>query len=131
MPHHLRDEDADGQEWGFPIEEIEKTGAFHKILKILDKAFEYGKTIQLPNDFDRYFSGLQRRPGQSLLDYTTEYDHLYNKLADHDATLPNKVQGWHLFRRAGLTGEQWQLVTAQAPGMERNKVQEALFLLLG
>ena len=84
----------------FPIEE---TGAFDKILKTLDKAFEYDKTVQLPNDFDRYFSGLQRRHGQSLLDYTTEHDHLYNKLAEHDVTLPNKVQGWHLLRRAGLT----------------------------
>jgi hypothetical protein len=56
--------------------------------------------------------------GRANPSWTTQY-----KLADHDATLPNKVQGWHLFRRAGLTGEQRQLVTAQAPGMERNKVQ--------
>ena len=32
----------------FPIEEIEKTGAFDKILKTLDKAFEYDKTVQSP-----------------------------------------------------------------------------------
>ena len=87
--------------------------------------------VQLLNDFDRYFSGLQRRHGQSLLDYTAEHGHLYNKLSEHDVTLPNKVQGWHLLRRAGLTRQQRQLVTAQAPGMERNKVQEALLLLLG
>eukprot|EP00435_Cladocopium_sp_Y103_P072990 s52_g42.t1 len=115
----------------YPIEEIEKTGAFDKILKILDKAFEYDSTVQLPSDFDKYFSGLQRRPGQTLLDYTTEHDHLYNKLGDHGVTLPSKVQGWHLLRRAGLTREQRQLITTQAPSMERNKIQEALFLILG
>ena len=115
----------------FPIEDIEKTGAFEKILKILDKAFEYDKSVQLPTDFDKYFTGLHRRPGQSLLEFTTEHDHLYNKLSDHDVTLPGKVQGWHLLRRAGLTREQRKLVTAQAPTLERNKVQEAMFLLLG
>jgi hypothetical protein len=115
----------------FPIEEIEKTRAFNKMLKILDKAFQYDKTGQLPNDFDRYFTGLQRRPAKSLLEYTTEHDHLYSKLADHDVTLPSKVQGWHLLRRAGLSREQKQLVTTQAPNLERNKVQEALFLILG
>jgi len=94
----------------FPIEEIEKTGAFN---------------------FDRYFTGLQRRPAKSLLEYTTEHDHLYSKLADHDVTLPSKVQGWHLLRRAGLSREQKQLVTTQAPNLERNNVQEALFLILG
>ena len=115
----------------FPIEDIEKAGAFEKMLKILDKAFEYDKSVQLPTDFDKYFTGLHRHPGQSLLEYTTEHDHLYNKLSDHDVTLPGKVQGWHLLRRAGLTREQRQLVTAQAPTLERNKVQEAMFLLLG
>ena len=115
----------------FPIEEIEKAGAFEKILKTLDKAFEYDKSVQLPTDFDKYFSGLHRRPGQSLLEYTTEHDHLYNKFSDHDVTLPGKVQGWHLLRKAGLTREQRQLVIAKVPTMERNKVQEALFLLLG
>ena len=81
--------------------------------------------------FDKYFISLHRRAGQSLLEYTTEHDHLYNKLADHHVTLPDKVQGWHLLRKAGLSKEQKQLVTAQAPSMERHKVQEAMFLILG
>lgn len=35
----------------YPTEDIEKSGAFEKILKILDKAFENDKTVQLPSDF--------------------------------------------------------------------------------
>ena len=75
----------------FLIEEPEKIGAFDKILKILDKM------VQLPNDFDRYFSGLQRQHGQSLLHYTTEHDHLYNKLSEHDVTVQGMAPtptGW-------------------------------------
>ena len=45
-----------------------------------DKAFEYDKTVQLP------------MANHSCRDYTTEHDHLYNKLSEHDVTLPNKVQ---------------------------------------
>ena len=115
----------------YPTEDIEKSGAFEKILTILDKVFENDKTVQLPSDFDKCFTGLHPRRGQSLLEYTTEHDHLYNKLSDHNVALPGKVQGWHLLRRAGLTKEQGQLVTAQAPSMERNEVQEAIFFILG
>jgi len=114
----------------FPIEDIEKAGPFEKMLKKLDKAIEYDKSVRLPTDVDKYFTGLHRRPGQSLLEFTTEHDHLYNKLSDHDVTLPGKVQGWHLLRRAGLT-RQRHLVIAQAPSLERNKAQEAMFLLFG
>ena len=41
------------------------------------------------------------------------------------------MQGWHLLRRAGLTREQRQLVLTQAPTLEKSKVQETLFLVLG
>ena len=110
---------------------MEKSDAFNKLLKLLDKAFEYDNRVQLPGDFDKYFSGFQRHSGQTLLDYCTQHDELYNRLADHKVTLPGQVQGWHLLRRAGLTREQRQLVLTQAPTLEKNKVQETLFLVLG
>ena len=53
------------------------------------------------------------------------------KLDDHKVTLPGPVQGWHLLRKAGLTREQRQLITTQCPNLERVKVQEAMFLVLG
>ena len=115
----------------FPLEDVEKSDAFSKLLKMLDKAFEYDNRVQLPGDFDKYFSGFQRHSGQTLLDYCTQHDELYNRLADHKVTLPGQVQGWHLLRRAGLTREQRQLVLTQAPTLEKNKVQETLFLVLG
>lgn len=115
----------------FDVSEAEQAGALDKILKILDKAFEYDNRVTLPNDFDKYFALFHRRPGQTMLQYVTEHDELYRRLEEHKVTLPNPVQGWHLLRRAGLTREQRQLVTTQAPGLEKAKVQEALFLIMG
>ena len=86
--------------------------------------------MQLPQDF-KFFTRLHRRPGQTLLQYVTDYDECYRKLEDHKISLPGPVQGWHLMRRAGLSKEQRQLIVTQAPTLERNKVQEAIFLILG
>ena len=115
----------------YDISDAEKDGAFDKMVKTMDKAFEYDNRVQLPNDFDRYFGGLQRKPGESLLQYVTNHDECYRKLEDHKVTLPVTVQGWHLLRRAGLTREQRQLVMTQAPTLEKVKVQEAMYLILG
>lgn len=115
----------------FDLAEAEKPDAIEKILKILDKAFEYDNRVQLPQDFDRYFTMLQRKPGQTLLQYVTDYDECYRRLEDHKISLPGPVQGWHLLRKAGLSREQKQLIMTQAPTLERARVQEAMFLILG
>lgn len=115
----------------FDVSEAEQVGILNKILKILNKAFEYDNRMTLPNDFDKYFALFHRRPGQTMLQYVTEHDELYRRLEEHKVMLPNPVQGWHLLRRASLTREQRQLVTIQAPGLEKAKVQEALFLIMG
>ena len=73
----------------------------------------------------------QRRAGQTLLAYCTEHDELLKRLDRHKVTLPTKVQGWLLLRRAGLSKEQRQLVTTQAQDLEKRKVQETLYLLFG
>ena len=53
------------------------------------------------------------------------------KLAEHGVKLPDQMQGWILLRRANLTKEQHQLVLSQAPKLEKLRVQEALFVILG
>ena len=115
----------------YDLADAEKPDAIDRILKVLDKAFEYDSRVQLPQDFDKFFTHLHRRPGQTLLQYVTDYDECYRKLEDHKISLPGAVQGWHLMRRAGLTKEQRQLIITQAPTLERNKVQEAMYLILG
>ena len=40
-------------------------------------------------------------------------------------------QGWHLLRKCNLTKEQRQLINLRAPQLEKKKVIEALYLVLG
>ena len=115
----------------FPVEDCEKEDAFGKILSRLDRNFEYDDRVLLPNDFEAYFNGLQRKPQQTLLAFVTDHDEAYRKLTGHKINLPNQVQGWHLLKRAGLTREQRQMVTLKAPTLEKANVIEALYLLYG
>ena len=115
----------------FPVEDCEKEDAFSKVLSRLDRNFEYDDRVLLPNDFENYFTNLQRKSQQSLLSFVTDHDEAYRKITGHKITLPSQVQGWHLLKRAGLTREQRQMVTLKAPTLEKANVIEALFLLYG
>ena len=115
----------------YPVEDVEKSDAFSKILEKLDKNFEYDDRVLLPNDFEEFFNLIQRKPQQSLLTYVTEFDTSYRKLMAHNVSLPGQVQGWHLLRRAALTKEQRQMVTLKAPTLEKQAVIDALYLLFG
>ena len=74
---------------------------------------------------------MSRKPNQTLLNFVFDHDERYRKLEKHNVSLRDAVQGWHLLRKANLTKEQRQFVTLRAPKMERQKVIEALYLLLG
>ena len=112
----------------YDLNDVEKPDSFDRLIKLLDVHFEYDSKVQLPSDFDGYFT-MSRRSGQTLLSYVTEHGELHKKLERHGVSLPNKVQGWFLLRQAGLTREQRQLVTLKAPGLEVNKI--TLYLLFG
>ena len=56
----------------YDLADAEKPDATDRILKVLDKAFEYDSRVQLPQDFDKFFTHLHRRPGQTLLQYVTD-----------------------------------------------------------
>ena len=117
------------QDWA--LEDLEKTDAFPKIIEVLDCNFAYDARVQLPADFESYFNLLQRQGGQTLLMFINDHEEAYRKLQQHKVELPASVQGWHLFRRAGLSREQHQLITLKAPTMEKNEVIEALYLIPG
>ena len=114
----------------FDVTKAEEESAFDGLLKLLDGHFQYDDRVQLPVDFDNYFS-LTRKPNQTLLSFVSDHDEYHRKLEKHNVTLPDAVQGWHLLRKANLTKEQRQLVTLRAPQLERKKVVEALYLILG
>ena len=117
------------EDWG--LDKLEKDNAFEEMLKLLDGNFAYDQRVQLPSDFEGYFTGLQRLPGQTLLNYVNDHEEAYRKLLAHKVSLPEAVQGWHLLRRASLTREQRQLLMLKAPTLEKAAVIEALYLILG
>ena len=114
----------------FDVTKIDEEKSFDDVISILDAAFKYDARVRMPQDFDAYFN-LSRRPGTTLLNFVTEHDEKLRKLAEHGVKLPDQMQGWILLRRANLTKEQHQLVLSQAPKLEKLRVQEALFVILG
>lgn len=86
----------------FDLTKVEDDQAFDKAISMLDTAFQYDIRFRMPQDFDAHFN-LSRRPGTSLFSFVT----------------------------ANLTKEQNQLVFTQAPKLEKLRVQEALFVILG
>ena len=115
----------------FDLSRADKDGAFEEILKLLDAGFQYDDRVQLPQDFENFFSSSGRRPGQTLLSYVTDFDEKLRKIEHHGVKLPAEVQGWFFLKKASITKEQRQLVMTHAPKMEKLRVQESLFLILG
>ena len=105
--------------------------AFDTILELLDKAFAYDNRVQMPQDFENFFSYGVRKPGATMLQFCAEFDEKFRKVQAHGVKLPSQVLGWFLLKKANITQEQRQMVLTQAPGLERTKVQEALYLILG
>ena len=97
---------------------------------ILDAASKYDARVRMPQDFDAHFN-FSRRRGSTLLHFVTEHDEMLRKLAKHGVKFPDQMQGWILLRRANLTREQHQFVLSQVPKLEKLRVQEALFVILG
>ena len=114
----------------FDVTKLDEEKSFDMVIEVLDSAFQYDARVRLPVDFDNYF-GISRKPGTTLLSYVTDHDEKYRKVNEHGVKLPDQLQGWPLLRRANITKEQYQLVLSQAPKLEKLRVQEALFVILG
>ena len=115
----------------YDLTKIDADSAFDDLMKTLDKAFQYDARVRLPQDFDGYFSHLSRKPGETLLSFITNHDEKLRKVEEHGIKIPDEVQGWLLLKKANVTREQRQMVVTQAPKLEKLRVQESLFLILG
>ena len=115
----------------FDLEKAKEETAFKDILSLLDSAFQYDSKVELPADFSSYFEASGRRSGQTMLQYITDHDERLRRLEKHGVTLPAEVQGWHLLAKANITKEQRQMVMTQANSLERTKIQQAMYSILG
>ena len=77
------------------------------------------------------FYGLNRKPDQTLLAYVADHREALHEVEKHGVQISEKVSGWILLRRPGLSSEQKQLIQSQCPKLSYDKVVEAMFFLLG
>ncbi|CAK9069007.1 unnamed protein product [Durusdinium trenchii] len=115
----------------FNLDKAEDPEALQEILKILDGSFQYDANVEMPADFSSYFEHLARKPGQTLLNYVTDHDDRLKQIEKHGVRLPTQIQGWFLLTKAALTREQKQMIVTQAASLERAKIQQAMFAILG
>jgi len=82
-------------------------------MEMLDKRFKHDKSTELPEAFEEYFYKANRRNKETLFDYIGRIRLSTKKILEHKVDLPDKVRGWLLLRRAGLSEEQKTLVMSQ------------------
>ena len=99
--------------------DLQKEDALDKVFAHLDSAFKPDLMTELPDDFEAFFVKLQRKAGQTLQEYQTEFGRVERRLrASHQVELPEKVKAWWFLRRSGVSREQRQMVMTQI-GAER------------
>ncbi|CAE7693968.1 RE1, partial [Symbiodinium necroappetens] len=106
---------------------------FNIVLQELDRVYQYDSRVEMPKAFERFFYGVNRPYGQTLIQYCSEHREAARELERHNVKLPDPVGGWLLLRRAALTAEQRQLVMSQVDNkkLSVNTVEQALFYLFG
>ena len=106
-------------------------GGFDLILAELDATFRYNEDVEMPRAFERFFYGLNQKPDQTLLAYAADHREALHEVEKHGVQISDKVSGWILLRRSGLSSEQKQLIQSQCPKLSYDKVVKAMFVLLG
>eukprot|EP00435_Cladocopium_sp_Y103_P004774 s5094_g1.t1 len=115
----------------FDLEKASSDTALKDILALLDAAFQYDSKVEMPADFAAYFESQGRRSGQSLLQFITDHEDRRRRVEKHGVKFPAEVQGWHLLAKSNISKEQKQMVMIQANSLERAKIQQALYSILG
>ena len=92
---------------------LEEEKAFDVLMDMLDKRFKHDKSTELPEAFEEYFYKANRKNKETLFDYIGRTRLSTKKIHEHKIDLPDKVRGWLLLHRAGLSEEQKTLVMSQ------------------
>ena len=111
----------------------DQENGFETILQELDRVYQYDARVEMPKAFEKFFYGMTRTPGQTLIQYCSNHREAARELEKHDVKLPEQVGGWLLLRRAALSQEQRQLVMSQVDSkkLSATSIEQALFYLFG
>ena len=118
----------------FSMEQLAAENSFEAVFARLDSGFRYDPLTELPDDFETFFVKLQRRGGQTLQDYMTDFTKAERRLKNsHNVDLPEKVKAWWFLRRSGITKEQRQMILTNVglTGLEMDQVMKAMSFILG
>ena len=85
----------------------------------------------MPRAFEKFFFGLHRREGQTTINYVADHSEALVEVEKHGISIADKVAGWLLLLRAGLTTEQKQMVQGRASEFTQSSVMEAIYFLFG
>ena len=118
----------------FSVEQLAAENAFEAVFARLDSGFTYDPLTELPDDFELFFIKLQRKGGQTLQDYMTDFTKAERRLKNsHQVELPEKVKAWWFLRRSGITREQRQMILTNVgvSGLAMDTVMKAMSFILG
>ena len=118
----------------FSVEQLAAENAFEAVFARLDGGFRYDPLTELPDDFETFFIKLQRKGGQTLQDYVTDFTKAERRLKiSHQVDLPEKVKAWWFLRRSGITKEQRQMILTNVgvAGLAMDTVTKAMSFILG
>lgn len=102
------------------------------LLGRLDKQWQHDERIEMSTIFDTFFFKVQRKPGQTIMEYVTDFHQALREVKRVKISLPDEITGWLMLRRAALTKEQQHLVQTQV-GKNLNiaTVEQSLYLVFG
>ena len=66
-------------------------GAFDLILNELDSTFRYNEDVEMPRAFEKFFYGVSRKDGQTLINYMADHREALMEVEKHGVKVPDKV----------------------------------------
>jgi len=62
----------------------------------LDKTFKYDNRVEMPRAFEKFFYGVSRKDGQTLINYMADHREALMEVEKHGVKVPDKVDqsGW-------------------------------------
>ena len=126
----------DGPSWtqceDIDLKELEGENGLDVLLLRLDKQWQYDDRVETSNIFDNVFFKVQRKTGQTLMEYVTEFHQALREVNRLKVTLPDEITGWLLLRRAALTKDQQHLVQTQVGrNLTLTNVEQSMYQVFG
>ena len=88
--------------------------------------------METSNIFDNFFFKIQRKIGQTLMEYVIEFHQALREVNRLKVTLPDEITGWLLLRRAALTKDQQHLVQTQVGrNLTLTNVEQSMYQVFG